>query len=40
MIMDPESVFKKGYNAARALYVDGQSMKTNLVRFRETLVGH
>ena len=37
VIMDPESVFKKGYNAARAVYVDGQNMKINLVIGRHML---
>ncbi|XP_004305644.1 PREDICTED: uncharacterized protein LOC101296887 [Fragaria vesca subsp. vesca] len=38
VITDPQSVFVKGYEAARAVYVDGQNLKINLVRFRKTLV--
>ncbi|KAM5585493.1 hypothetical protein ABKV19_004735 [Rosa sericea] len=38
VITDPESIFVKGYEAARAVYVDGQNLKINLVRFRKTLV--
>ncbi|XP_062017809.1 alpha-1,3-arabinosyltransferase XAT3-like [Rosa rugosa] len=38
VITDPESIFAKGYEAARAVYVDGQNLKINLVRFRKTLV--
>ncbi|KAK9269591.1 hypothetical protein L1049_001367 [Liquidambar formosana] len=38
VITDPASIFLKGYYAARAMYVDGQDLKVNLVRFRETLV--
>lgn len=37
VISDPMSIFLKGYNAARATYVDGQNLMINLVRFRETL---
>lgn len=37
VISDPMSIFMKGYNAARATYVDGQNLMINLVRFRETL---
>ncbi|KAI5333814.1 hypothetical protein L3X38_023946 [Prunus dulcis] len=28
----------EGYQAARAVYVDGQNLKVNLVRFREMLI--
>ncbi|KAJ7960813.1 Glycosyltransferase family 61 protein [Quillaja saponaria] len=38
VIVDPMSVFLKGYYAAREVYVDGQDMKINLTRFRETLL--
>jgi protein O-GlcNAc transferase len=38
VIADPMSIFLQGYNAARAVYVDGQNMKINLVRLRETLM--
>lgn len=31
-------IFLKGYQAARAVYVDGQNLKVNLVRFREMLI--
>ncbi|XP_040987889.1 alpha-1,3-arabinosyltransferase XAT3-like [Juglans microcarpa x Juglans regia] len=37
VIADPMSIFLQGYNAARAVYVDGQNLTINLVRFRETL---
>ncbi|KAH0987235.1 hypothetical protein GBA52_014412 [Prunus armeniaca] len=32
------NIFLKGYEAARAVYVDGQNLKVNLVRFREMLI--
>ncbi|KAM7495587.1 hypothetical protein LguiB_030196 [Lonicera macranthoides] len=38
VIVDPGSVFSKGYQAARAVYLDQQNVKVNLLRFRETLV--
>lgn len=38
VIKDPESIFLKGYYAARDVYVDGQNLKINVTRFRETLV--
>ncbi|XP_059442188.1 alpha-1,3-arabinosyltransferase XAT3-like [Corylus avellana] len=38
VIADPMSIFLQGYNAARAVYVDGQNIKINLVRLRETLM--
>ncbi|CAK9157504.1 unnamed protein product [Ilex paraguariensis] len=38
VIVDPDSIFAKGYQAGRAVYLDQQNMKINLVRFRETLV--
>lgn len=38
VIVDPMSIFSEGYNAARAVYVDGQNLKINLIRFRETLM--
>lgn len=37
VITDPESILSKGYEAARAVYVDEQNLKINLVRFRETM---
>ncbi|XP_060670096.1 alpha-1,3-arabinosyltransferase XAT3-like [Ziziphus jujuba] len=37
VIKDPYSIFLKGYYAARAVYVDGQNLKINVTRFRETL---
>ncbi|KAG9146760.1 hypothetical protein Leryth_005079 [Lithospermum erythrorhizon] len=46
VITDPASVFAKGYQAARAAYIDQQSMIVNISRFSETLaqaltlVGH
>ncbi|XP_059664619.1 alpha-1,3-arabinosyltransferase XAT3-like [Cornus florida] len=38
VIVDVGAVFAKGYHAARAVYVDGQNMKIDLVRFRKTLI--
>jgi protein O-GlcNAc transferase len=38
VIVDPKSIFLKGYDAARATYVDGKNMKINLVKFREILL--
>lgn len=38
VITNPASLFLKGYMAARAVYVDGQNLTINVVRFRETLV--
>lgn len=35
---NPAAVFSKGYHAARAVYVDGQNIKINLQKFRETLI--
>ncbi|KAB2615605.1 protein O-linked-mannose beta-1,4-N-acetylglucosaminyltransferase 2-like [Pyrus ussuriensis x Pyrus communis] len=37
VITDPMSISLKGYRAFRAVYVDGQNLKVNMVRFRETL---
>ncbi|KAH7860011.1 hypothetical protein Vadar_008108 [Vaccinium darrowii] len=38
VITNPASIFSKGYLAARAVYVDGQNLTINVVRFRGTLV--
>ncbi|KAK3427208.1 hypothetical protein EUGRSUZ_F03488 [Eucalyptus grandis] len=38
VIVDPLSVFAKGYPAVRAVYVDGQNVTINLDRFKGTLV--
>lgn len=38
VITDPDSIFAKGYQAGRAVYLDQQNVKLNLVRLRETLV--
>ncbi|XP_059662455.1 alpha-1,3-arabinosyltransferase XAT3-like isoform X2 [Cornus florida] len=38
VFVDPGAIFAMGYYTARAIYVDGQNMKINLVRFRKTLV--
>ncbi|KAF3453412.1 hypothetical protein FNV43_RR03852 [Rhamnella rubrinervis] len=38
VITNPESIFLKGYYAARDVYVDGQNLKINVTRFRGTLV--
>ncbi|KAF8026251.1 hypothetical protein BT93_F2913 [Corymbia citriodora subsp. variegata] len=37
VIVDPLSVFAKGYPAVRAVYVDGQNVTINLDRFKGTL---
>ncbi|XP_030442859.2 alpha-1,3-arabinosyltransferase XAT3-like [Syzygium oleosum] len=37
VIVDPASIFAKGYLAAQAVYVDGQNVKINLDRFKDTL---
>ncbi|OVA09760.1 Glycosyltransferase AER61 [Macleaya cordata] len=37
VITDPQSIHRQGYYAARAVYVDGQNLKLDLLRFRETL---
>ncbi|KAK6132861.1 hypothetical protein DH2020_033392 [Rehmannia glutinosa] len=38
VIMDPMSVFAKGYRAARAVFVDQQDVRVDVLRFRETIV--
>ncbi|KAI3466269.1 hypothetical protein Pfo_022932 [Paulownia fortunei] len=38
VITDPASVFAKGYRAARAMYIDQQDVRVDIVKFRETLV--
>lgn len=38
VIVDPESVFAKGYQAGRAVYIIGQNIKIDVERFRGTLV--
>lgn len=38
VITDPGSLFAKGYFVGRAVYVDGQDLKINLTRFRETIL--
>ncbi|XP_034677687.1 alpha-1,3-arabinosyltransferase XAT3-like [Vitis riparia] len=38
IIADPQSIHLKGCDVARAVYLDGEDMKINLVRFREILV--
>ncbi|KAL9682815.1 hypothetical protein QQ045_014624 [Rhodiola kirilowii] len=38
VVTDPSTVFVKGYKAARAIYIDGQNIRINLLRFRETLI--
>ncbi|KAI3754096.1 hypothetical protein L2E82_26235 [Cichorium intybus] len=37
IIADPDSIFSRGYEAVRAIYVDGQNLTINLSRFRATL---
>ncbi|KAI6690577.1 hypothetical protein NL676_027405 [Syzygium grande] len=37
VIVDPASIFAKGYVAGRAVYIDGQNVKINLDRFKDTL---
>ncbi|KAJ0044599.1 hypothetical protein Pint_05449 [Pistacia integerrima] len=38
VVTDPQSILAKGYQAARAVYIDEQNLKINVERFRETLV--
>ncbi|CAI9295405.1 unnamed protein product [Lactuca saligna] len=38
VIADPDSLFSRGYEAVRAIYVDGQNMTIDLSRFRATIV--
>lgn len=38
VITNPMSIFKKGYRAVRAVYVDGQDVEIDLARFRKTLL--
>lgn len=38
VIVDPESIFTKSFEAGRAVYITGQNLKINISRFRNTLV--
>ncbi|PON91920.1 Glycosyltransferase [Trema orientale] len=38
VITDPMSILLEGYEAAKAVYIDEQNLKINLVKFRETQV--
>lgn len=38
VIADPDSLFSRGYEVVRAIYVDGQNMTIDLSRFRATIV--
>ncbi|KAK6149346.1 hypothetical protein DH2020_016871 [Rehmannia glutinosa] len=38
VITNPESVFAKGYWAARAVYLDQQDVRVDIVKFRKTIV--
>ncbi|XP_031286453.1 alpha-1,3-arabinosyltransferase XAT3-like [Pistacia vera] len=38
VVTDPQSIFAKGYQAGRAVYIDEQNLKINVERFRGTLV--
>ncbi|KAA8527000.1 hypothetical protein F0562_008771 [Nyssa sinensis] len=38
VIVDPATVFSKGYSAAKAVYIDGQNLTINIERFKQTLV--
>lgn len=38
VIINPESIFAKSYQAGRAVYITGQNLKINISRFRQTLV--
>ncbi|KAG5546576.1 hypothetical protein RHGRI_018672 [Rhododendron griersonianum] len=38
VITNPASIFLEGYEVARAVYIDGQNLTINVVRFREALV--
>ncbi|CAK9321822.1 unnamed protein product [Citrullus colocynthis] len=37
-IRDPQSMFAKAYFVSRAIYIDGQNLKINLTRFRDTMI--
>ncbi|XP_043693163.1 xylan glycosyltransferase MUCI21-like [Telopea speciosissima] len=37
VITDPQSLYRKGYSVARAVYLDEQDLKPTPLRFRETL---
>ena len=37
IIANPLSIFAKGYKAAKTVYLDGQNIRINISRFRETL---
>ncbi|KAK4439769.1 Alpha-1,3-arabinosyltransferase XAT3 [Sesamum alatum] len=38
VITDPESVYAKGYREVRAVYLDQQDVRVNIVRFRKTIL--
>lgn len=38
VITDPASIRDQGYSVERAVYIDGQNIKIDLLRFKETLV--
>ncbi|KAL8090075.1 alpha-1,3-arabinosyltransferase XAT3-like [Apium graveolens] len=37
VIVDPQSIFAKSYEAGRAVYITGQNLKIDIPRFRKTL---
>ncbi|KAL1827827.1 hypothetical protein DCAR_0207036 [Daucus carota subsp. sativus] len=38
VILDPQSIFDKSFEAGRAVYITGQNLKINIPRFRKTLI--
>ncbi|KAK1382829.1 protein O-linked-mannose beta-1,4-N-acetylglucosaminyltransferase 2-like [Heracleum sosnowskyi] len=38
VIVDPQSIFAKSYEAGRAMYITGQNLKIDIPRFRKTLI--
>ncbi|KAL0443348.1 UNVERIFIED_CONTAM: Alpha-1,3-arabinosyltransferase XAT3 [Sesamum latifolium] len=38
VITDPESVYAKGYREVKAVYLDQQDVRVNIVRFRKTML--
>ncbi|XP_043693162.1 alpha-1,3-arabinosyltransferase XAT3-like [Telopea speciosissima] len=38
VIIDPDSIHREGYNLGRPIYIDGQDLRLDLSKFRDTLV--
>lgn len=38
VFVDPYSIHRQGYKVSRAVYIDGQNVRLDLLRFRETLI--